>query len=759
MELTKSFTWHGLIAAVGAIGLVLAPGWALALPLSIAPATVTAVQPDPLAYVTNAGGNTVSVVDTATNSVVGSPIPVGTNPDGIAITPNGHTAYVANFGSDSVTPIDLTTSPPTAGTAIGVDVGPTAVAINPSGTSVFVLNGTTLSVSVISTATNTVTSTYSLLTYNQLTGLAVSVSGQSLYVTEDNPPNQGLGIINAATGTQSVELPAGVVPWGVSVLPTQQVAYVIDNELSNLIPVNVATGKDGKVTGVGPGNPDAVAVSPTGKLAYVVTGTNQVIRVTLATRAASSVSDSNQPVAVALTPDGRTAYVVDHFGFVTPVDTGTNTMGTPIALGTHPSAIAIAPDQAPVAAFTASPASAGSPTSFDASASSAYFGTIASYTWNFGDGTSNQTVTSPTTTHTYAKQGKYKVTLTVTDSDGTSRTQVFTGQTMSRNGGPTATTTRTIVLPALAYVTNGADGTVTLIDTLANRVVGSPVSVGTDPDGIAVTPNGNTAYVANHGDNTVRPIDLTTDPPTPGTAITVGAGPTHVFVNPTGTSVFVVNNSASSVSVINTVTNTVANTFSLPTGWRDATLSADGTAMYVTEDNGANQPTTGLAILSSSTGSESTFIAIPSSKIITPYFVGALPTGQVAVIQDFETGNITQVNVATHSIGSKHITGDGQANGLGVSPLGKLVYVLSAFADNGDVWQLNLATKTSSSFTTADTNPFAVAITRDGQTAYIVDQSLGEVTPVNVTTNTPATPIPVGSGASSGPSAIGFGPT
>ncbi len=450
MESTKSFTWHALIAAVGATVLVFASSWAVGLPLSIAPTVVAAAQLDPLAYVTNAGDNTVSVVDTATNSVVGSPISVGSGPDGIAITPNGHTAYVANNGSDSVTPIDLTTSPPTPGTAIGVDVGPTAVAINPSGTSVFVLNGTTLSVSVISTATNTVTSTYSLLPYNQLTGLAVSVSGQSLYVSEDNPPHQGLGIVNAATGAQSVELPAGVTPFGVSVLPTHQVVYVIDNELSNLIPVNVSTGKDGKVTSVGPGNPDAVAVSPTGTLVFVVTGTNQVVRVTLATRATSSVSDSDQPVAIAFTPDGRTAYVVDHFGFVTPVDTATNTLGTPIALGTHPSAIAIAPDQAPVAAFTDSPASAGSPTSFDALASSAYFGSIASYTWNFGDGTGIQTVTSPTTTHTYASQAKYKVTLTVTDSDGTSLAKVFTGQTMSRNGGAAAHITKKVVIPALA---------------------------------------------------------------------------------------------------------------------------------------------------------------------------------------------------------------------------------------------------------------------------------------------------------------------
>ncbi|MEU6067463.1 hypothetical protein ABZ864_23995 [Streptomyces sp. NPDC047082] len=40
---------------------------------------------DDLAYVTNARDDTVSVIDTRTNQVIGTPISVGNNPIGVAI--------------------------------------------------------------------------------------------------------------------------------------------------------------------------------------------------------------------------------------------------------------------------------------------------------------------------------------------------------------------------------------------------------------------------------------------------------------------------------------------------------------------------------------------------------------------------------------------------------------------------------------------------------------------------------------------------
>src|SRR5689334_11253548 len=57
-------------------------------------------------YVANSQDNTVSVIDSSTNQVVGKPIPVGDNPVGIAFNPATGKLYVSNFYDHTVSVID-----------------------------------------------------------------------------------------------------------------------------------------------------------------------------------------------------------------------------------------------------------------------------------------------------------------------------------------------------------------------------------------------------------------------------------------------------------------------------------------------------------------------------------------------------------------------------------------------------------------------------------------------------------------------------
>ncbi len=93
---------------------------------------------------------------------------------------------------------------------------------------------------------------------------------------------------------------------------------------------------------------------------------------------------------------------------------------------------ATTPNNPPTAAFTST--TSGLTASFDGSGSSDSDGTIASYDWTFGDGTS---ATGATTSRTYTAAGTYSVQLRVTDDDGASSV-VTQSVTVAPAGGPLA---------------------------------------------------------------------------------------------------------------------------------------------------------------------------------------------------------------------------------------------------------------------------------------------------------------------------------
>ncbi|MDD5778550.1 MAG: PKD domain-containing protein [Candidatus Thermoplasmatota archaeon] len=91
----------------------------------------------------------------------------------------------------------------------------------------------------------------------------------------------------------------------------------------------------------------------------------------------------------------------------------------------------------PAASFTYSPPNpqAGETISFDGSGSSDPDGSIASYSWSFGD---EGSASGRTAQHSYAAEGTYTVTLTVTDNDGdtATATKIVTVNTEGANEPP-----------------------------------------------------------------------------------------------------------------------------------------------------------------------------------------------------------------------------------------------------------------------------------------------------------------------------------
>ncbi len=77
------------------------------------------------------------------------------------------------------------------------------------------------------------------------------------------------------------------------------------------------------------------------------------------------------------------------------------------------------------------------------------------------------------------------------------------------------------------YISNGTDGTVSVIDTASDTVIAT-VPVGRRPWNMAVTPDGKKLYVANGRSNSVSVIDTETNQKI--TDVTVGELPWGVVI-------------------------------------------------------------------------------------------------------------------------------------------------------------------------------------------------------------------------------------
>jgi YVTN family beta-propeller protein len=313
-------------------------------------AMVRPAEAAPFAYVTNETDGTVSVIDTgAAPPSVTATITVGSGPFGVAVTPDGTHAYVANTGTFSVTGTTVSvidTATNTVGATIPVGNTPKGVAITPDGTLAYVANGTSDNVSVIRTATNTVVATVAV--GNQPEGVAVTPDGTRAYVVNENDGT--VSVIATASNTVVATVAVGIFPFGVAVTPDGKLAYVT-NQSSYTVSV-IATASNTVVATIAVGYfPQGVAITPDGTHAYVANDESDTVSViaTATNTVVGAVPVGTFPFGVAVTPDGKHAYVAnDGFGpvsgTVSVIDTATNTVeGATLAVGNIPVAVGIVP--------------------------------------------------------------------------------------------------------------------------------------------------------------------------------------------------------------------------------------------------------------------------------------------------------------------------------------------------------------------------------------------------------------------------------
>jgi YVTN family beta-propeller protein len=320
--------------------------WALSAALFVAAGWMPlSAQAQPFAYITNQGDDTVSVIDTATNRVTAT-IPVGDEPYGVAVHPDGRTVYVTNIGDLTVSVINAATNTVSDTIQVGGEI-PYGVAVTPDGAKLYVANGYT-GINVIDTATNTVIRTIPLDSLPS--GIAVHPDGSTVYVADAEGPSY---VIDTAKD-EVIDTFEGGFTMSVAVNPDGSAVYmpnvlnhevVVVDTLTNAVTHRIHVPEEPYY-----GEPYCVAVHPNGKILFV-SGNSEFSVIDLTTNAVTAtIPNRSMGLGLDVTPDGSRVFLANRDeDTVSVVDTATNKEIATIPVGFSPAAFGqfIGPAAAP----------------------------------------------------------------------------------------------------------------------------------------------------------------------------------------------------------------------------------------------------------------------------------------------------------------------------------------------------------------------------------------------------------------------------
>jgi YVTN family beta-propeller protein len=257
--------------------------------------------------VTNAGDDTVSLVDTTSNTV-SSTIPVGKSPQGIVVTPDGAKVYVVNGLGNSLTVLNTATKQ--AVTTIPVGSEPQAIALAPDGKTAYVTNFNDNSISVVNTDTDTELGRVDLGKKKGPNGIAVTPDGKRAFVV--NFKDDSFSILDMTMNPLVVSgdpLSFGLQPARVAISADNTRAYISSVLDSTVGVFDITVSPVEEVGSVFTSfEPDGVLVSPKGRRLYVTgfgrsgTGNELDVVSTINNGVITTLTVGKGPYALALKP-------------------------------------------------------------------------------------------------------------------------------------------------------------------------------------------------------------------------------------------------------------------------------------------------------------------------------------------------------------------------------------------------------------------------------------------------------------------------
>jgi YVTN family beta-propeller protein len=291
-------------------------------------------------YVTRLASNSVSVIDPVDWHLVAS-VPVGKNPAGIALLPNGRELYVSNFGGDTVSVVDTRNEVVVATVPVGMN--PSGIAVDADGSSVWVANFGSNTVSRIDVHSKTVRDTIPVGSHPR--GIGVSPNGDRVYVA--NASEQTLSEISTEANRVVATIHVGQTPMSVAVAPAGDFVYVSNAGSASVSVIALAQHSVIATVPVGT-NPVAVVISSDGNRAFVVNqnllkGPGSVTVVDAkGLKPVATLAVGNNPLGIGISEEDDTIYVSNYLdSTVSMLDLHQALIKSTHAVGLLPVAVAV----------------------------------------------------------------------------------------------------------------------------------------------------------------------------------------------------------------------------------------------------------------------------------------------------------------------------------------------------------------------------------------------------------------------------------
>ena len=280
-----------------------------------------------------------------------------------------------------------------------------------------------------------------------------------------------------------------------------------------------------------------------------------------------------------------------------------------------------------------------------------------------------------------------------------------------------------------AYITNYADGTVSVIVTATNTVTAT-VSVGITPFGIVVNSKGTKLYVTNWGSNTVSVINASNNITA---TVPVGSEPKGIALNPEETKVYVANTNSTTVSVIDTATNTVTATVPVGKSPLGVAVNSAGTKVYVT-NYGSNT----VSVIDTATNTVTATVPVGS----VPTGVTVNPFGSKVYVANSGSNTVSVINTTTNTVTTTVKVG---RSPFGVAIVaGSTLYVTNSLENTVSV--INTATDAVTATVPVGMNPIGVGVNPSRSKVYVANHGSNTVSVIDRATKTVKSTVNVGSG-------------